>query len=451
MYLQVCGTASPFVLYCLFFSLFAALILGTSCAIPVDELPCRQLKVELKVELEYAWKPLVPTGAEDKQPGFTPLLCVAHGPKYHLWQLGEPASPGIQSLLKTQDFKTIIDNITKSDRRNHVGSWSKSEMTEVPSPGSDFVNITIDPSRNTTLVSCIAGVVPSPDWFVGFSAFEMCPIRTTTIPLRSFDADFDDLDTFIGQSIPVTTPGKIHHRFGMGNDLGSARLVTLNTNHSEVEPSDGALENFTGEERPPSCFPASARLTMADGTWRTMRDLRVGETVVTGLGTASVVFAFSHRDRSAVVQFVRATYSTFSANITHSLTASPSHLVYALRQGSQQLVPMSLLEVGDALIGVDGCARQVVKTVRIVSKGLYNPHTLSGDIVVDGILVSCYTTALSPMAATGALFPLRVLHGLRLSGLARALSEYSSLSLRCLETVLLAWRALQLGRQPGDV
>ena len=42
--------------------------------------------------------------------------------------------------------------------------------------------------------------------------------------------------------------------------------------------------------------------------------------------------------------------------------------------------------------------------------GLYNPHTLHGDIVVDGVLTSTYTAAFSPTLAHVALAPLRALY-----------------------------------------
>ena len=41
---------------------------------------------------------------------------------------------------------------------------------------------------------------------------------------------------------------------------------------------------------------------------------------------------------------------------------------------------------------------------REVATGLYNPHTMTGDIVVDGIQTSTYTAAIAPTLAHLALW-----------------------------------------------
>jgi Hint module len=42
-------------------------------------------------------------------------------------------------------------------------------------------------------------------------------------------------------------------------------------------------------------------------------------------------------------------------------------------------------------------------------EGLFNPQTLHGDVVVDGLRASSYTTAVEPAVAHRLLWPLRVL------------------------------------------
>ena len=43
------------------------------------------------------------------------------------------------------------------------------------------------------------------------------------------------------------------------------------------------------------------------------------------------------------------------------------------------------------------------------AQGLYNPHTMHGDIVVNGIRTSSYTAAINPILAHAALWPVRML------------------------------------------
>ena len=85
------------------------------------------------------------------------------------------------------------------------------------------------------------------------------------------------------------------------------------------------------------------------------------------------------------------------------MSLSPDHYVAA----NGDLVYAKDVAVGDALGYVDGGAAKsgaVVSTTRVLKRGLYNPYTLSGTIVVDGVVASCHSSwildgLLSPAAA----------------------------------------------------
>lgn len=68
---------------------------------------------------------------------------------------------------------------------------------------------------------------------------------------------------------------------------------------------------------------------------------------------------------------------------------------------------------GDRLVqgGGDTAKERVVAEVRrVAGRGLYNPQTLHGDIVVDGMLVSTYTKTVPPQGAHALLTPLRAVY-----------------------------------------
>jgi hypothetical protein len=50
----------------------------------------------------------------------------------------------------------------------------------------------------------------------------------------------------------------------------------------------------------------------------------------------------------------------------------------------------------------------------ILRLGLFNPHTMDGDLVVDGIHTSIYTAAIAPSLAHSILWPIRMLFSLGL-------------------------------------
>lgn len=74
------------------------------------------------------------------------------------------------------------------------------------------------------------------------------------------------------------------------------------------------------------------------------------------------------------------------------------------------LVAAGRIRVGDGLETAAGVASRVTQTSREYGSGLYNPQTLDGEIVVDGILASTYTTAVAPATAHAWLAPVRLMY-----------------------------------------
>ena len=65
---------------------------------------------------------------------------------------------------------------------------------------------------------------------------------------------------------------------------------------------------------------------------------------------------------------------------------------------------------GDNVTLADGKPALVTAIAAVRKEGLHNPHTLQGDIVVDGVLTSTYTAAFSPTLAHIVLAPLRAMY-----------------------------------------
>ena len=118
-----------------------------------------------------------------------------------------------------------------------------------------------------------------------------------------------------------------------------------------------------------------------------VRDLRLGDAVLDGTGGASPVYFFSHADAAVAARFVRLELAA-SGDV---LTLSPDH--YVPVDG----VPTYAkdVRVGDAVARWTGAgfeADVVAGATNVVAEGLYNPYTLSGTIVVDGVLASCHSS-----------------------------------------------------------
>jgi len=160
---------------------------------------------------------------------------------------------------------------------------------------------------------------------------------------------------------------------------------------ASLEPSPEAKKNV--------CFPAHANVELENGSTLPISDLRIGDRVRTGKDTFSDVFMFSHRDMDVRSEFVRI---TTKSGVDVVLT--PSHYLYS----HGKLVSAGSVKKSDQLSLGDGTFSQVESVERVVAKGLYNPHTLDGNIVVDGVITSTYTTSVHPILAHGGLLsPLR--------------------------------------------
>lgn len=166
-----------------------------------------------------------------------------------------------------------------------------------------------------------------------------------------------------------------------------------------------------------ACFPAEATVQLESGTRVRMDQLRVGDQVLVAGGRFSPVFMFTHR---TAARAAGGGYTQLRTAGGLSLTATDGHYVQTAGRG---LVAAGAVRVGDALVrgGADAAADAVVAAGPARARGLYNPHTLDGTLVVDGVVASAYTTALAPGAAHVALAPLRVAY--RAAGLWTSVME----------------------------
>lgn len=147
------------------------------------------------------------------------------------------------------------------------------------------------------------------------------------------------------------------------------------------------------------CFPSTATVSTPSGP-KLMRHVSIGDNLHVGNGVFSPVFAFTHRDALPAH-----TYTRLSTASGAALTLTSSHYLYA----NLALVPASAVRPGDVLTLASGRTSPVVSVDRVSGHGLYNPQTVSGDIVVDGVVASTYTTAVEPALAHAALAPLRAM------------------------------------------
>ena len=167
--------------------------------------------------------------------------------------------------------------------------------------------------------------------------------------------------------------------------------------------SDSETVNNNGgnsSESDPACFPASASVLLEDGRRASMAELRIGDRVFVEGNKFSSIYAFSHRDSDIIAEHIRITLRS-----GRQITLSPGHHLSV----NDKLSPASNVLVGDYLRTAAGNSDYVARVEQITSRGLFNPHTVAGTIVVDDVICSTFTTAIESNAAQALLAPIRLL------------------------------------------
>ena len=150
-----------------------------------------------------------------------------------------------------------------------------------------------------------------------------------------------------------------------------------------------------------ACFPGGATVKLQGGAVKKMNELRISDSVEVGNGEYSPVFMFTHKLPSVVTKFVR-----LRTHCGHTLDLSASHYVYV----NGRLAAASSAGVGDVLRLGNSSISAIASVDYVWEKGLFNPQTLHGNIVVNGVTASTYTRAVQACAAHALLAPLRFLY-----------------------------------------
>jgi Hint module len=202
-----------------------------------------------------------------------------------------------------------------------------------------------------------------------------------------------------------TRPGEIYMGY---TDSGAAipwgcwyQLIATKQFKPSPSPS---VSNVTVKKQSSACFPGRATVMLENNSIIRMEELEVGHRVHVGQGLYSDVFMFTHRCSQSYWQF-----HVIKTTSGHELTVTGDHFLY---RDDMKLVSAGSLRKGDSLMLDDGN----VSIIRSVScawmYGLYNPHTLHGDIAVDGLRTSTYTSVLAPSFAHSILAVFRTLYRL---------------------------------------
>lgn len=169
---------------------------------------------------------------------------------------------------------------------------------------------------------------------------------------------------------------------------------------------DGPLGGVVDSSVKSSCFSRSNAVSLLDNSYVRMERLRIGHSVRVNRHDQAVspVYFFSHQHDDARSLFPYLNISFESSYDVSHIIISKDHYMYARRKnaendGVQMLTAGDLDREWHQVVLKDGLYGNIVSIERVYDYGLYSPHTLHGDIVVNNVVVSTYTKSVHPEVA----------------------------------------------------
>lgn len=165
------------------------------------------------------------------------------------------------------------------------------------------------------------------------------------------------------------------------------------------------------------CFPATATVEIEGGSFKQMELLQIGDRVLVSAGEIyakvySPVFVFTHRNPRGLYEFVKICVTQTCILITSG------HYIYVRIECDDEkeyVVPANSVRAGQCMQLSNGRWASVEYVSAEYARGLYNPHTLHGDLVVNNVRVSTFTTIFHPRSAHAMLLPLRIIYVIRMT------------------------------------
>jgi len=216
-----------------------------------------------------------------------------------------------------------------------------------------------------------------------------------------------------GRAVDITTSDRDRAKYGLLASLAVEAGFdwVYYESRSHVHASCKAESAHPGQHS--GCFPGQARVRTSLGV-RKMQDLIPGDMVESvdssGAITWSEVLMFLDRSEKKTRQFL-----TVRTEGGKNLTLTSTHLVYTGGKDCDKIACMEAdyagkLEVGQTVLvkEMEGLVARRVKSVEIVSHiGVFAPLTRAGNLVVDGVVASCYAVIDSQTIAHWAFGPVR--------------------------------------------
>lgn len=167
-------------------------VMATNVASSSDDNATRRLGASYRVTFASSWSSSTHPVGFPGNPHFSGLIGGTHSAAVSFWNVGQLASPGIESMAETGS-KTLLSGELQSainaGHAEHILSGGGISL----SPGQVVLEFEI--SEAHSLVTLVSMLAPSPDWFVGVAGLDLFEggswAQRVEVPLVVYDSGTD--------------------------------------------------------------------------------------------------------------------------------------------------------------------------------------------------------------------------------------------------------------------
>ena len=188
----------------------------------------------------------------------------------------------------------------------------------------------------------------------------------------------NNIDAPLGSDFPCPfiahIVGEIGDPFKMSSCVGDFDAPTCQARSATPAPAPAPAPGGGGLGA--ICFPGDAVVQLEGQSTNTpISDLKIGDKVLVEDGKYSTVYSFGHRNEDVLT-----TYLQFN----QQLEISEDHMVHV----DGNFAPASTVKLGSTLRDASGNGVVVTDIATVQKHGAFSPFTLSGKVVVNGMLAS---------------------------------------------------------------
>ena len=136
------------------------------------------------------------------RPHFSGLIGTGHNANYHVYAIGQPPTPGLERLSEMGKHDPLDAEIKAAIAAGNALALSESD------PLKDFsetatTQVNVDGAH--PMVSLVAMIAPSPDWFAGVGDVNLMEngawVATKTIDVQPYDSGGDNGTTYLADDV----------------------------------------------------------------------------------------------------------------------------------------------------------------------------------------------------------------------------------------------------------